>query len=772
MLAVHGPNRLDHRLGVNTRARVASVVDNLLRPIESNCLRSLEVELPDLAEAAPDVFLDAVDADLDSADSAVMAMMRPQDSNVLTGGCRRASLLWALERLAWEPDYCSRVVGILARLSVVEIDDNWAHTPEYSLRAILDPYYPQTTAPLACRVGMMGMLAQRHRVVGWSVALGAISRRRPSPAHRSQRPAWRGDASAYRNSVSPDEAERFIRAARDTCLKWPQHDDQTLAGLVGMFPHLEPAARSHVIQQIEKWERADPPSDARGALADRVRGMRRLLKSSHPALRAELTPILERLDGEDLLAGSRLLFRSEWDPVYEVCDELKDDDIDEAERVVEGRRLDALHGIYRKSGFRGIFRLLDTTDAYHVVGRLMPDVLRTLAETEAFAMGCLDQHRATQTDAREAMLRACVWTLESSVIDALWRNVVACDDPQKQRRFLLCLPYKQAARLLRATTEDVRAAYWRNFTPSQYFSPDEKNELLDRLLDADRPHSAFDVVVGNWDDIHSSRLTRLLKACGSTEAPSEMTRLVSRNLVPPFQSLANRSDVSEDEKARLEMMFFAALQHSPYPMLSLARRMTALPDIFVEAIVRFFGRTDDGEDPPHLRSVNGEQRRRLARASLGILEWFERVPGTAVDGSLVPEALGAWVGEARSMLCHLGRVEIGDERIGRLLAKAEPDASGRWPPSEICVVLESIWTRHVENGFVAGSLDRRGFWMRGPEEGGDQERDLAATYRAWAASAAVDFPQIARVLRNIAKHYDDQAGDMDARGELQRRGVR
>ena len=773
ILAVHGPHRLDGRLGLNTRARVGSVVENLLGPLDFDRLRSLNEDLPDLAEAAPDVFLDAVVADLDSDDSAVEALMRPAPSNVLSGGCSRAGLLWALERVAWEPDHYPRVVEILARLSAVEIDDNWAHKPEHSLRALFDPYYPQTSARLALRLQTIDALARRHRAVGWSVALG--EKWRPpggGPAHRSQLPAWRGDASAYRDSVSSNDAQRYIRAARETCLNWPQHNHQTLGGLVGIFPQLEPEQRSCVLQRIEAWEGACLPLDARAALADRVRGMRRLLKSHHPALRAELTPILKRLERGDPLAGTRSLFRSEWRPVYEIFDELEDDDFDEAERVVEGRRLNALRGIYRQDGFHGIYRLLDATNAHHVVARLMPDVLRDSAEREVFVMDCLDEREAMSAEKNETLLRAFVWRLTSPVIDALWRSVRGSDDPQKQRRFLLCLPYKQAKRLLRATTEDIRAAYWRNFNPRQYFSSDEKNELIDELLDADRPHAAFDVVVANWDSIQSSQLTRLIRAVGGTEAPSERPRQESRNFVPLFQSLGKRADVLEDEKARLEMMFFAALCHSPYPMPSLARRMAASPDIFVEAIARFFGRTDGRRDPPQLQSGTGEQRRTLARTALGVLEWFESVPGADDDGALALEALEAWIGEARSMLRHLGRAEIGDERIGRLLAKAGPDASGVWPRREICVVFEDIWTEDVEIGFVAGSLDRRGVWMRGLEEGGDQEQDLATCYRAWAASVAVEFPCVTRVLRNIAKHYDERAEHMDAYAELQRRGVK
>ena len=769
ILAVHGGRHLDRRLGANVRGRVESVVGSLLRPLDLDRLRSHEADLPDLAEATPEVFLEVIEEDLRSDGPVVGALMRPADSSVLTHGGSRASLLWALERLAWDPEHYRRVVEILARLGEKEIDDNGANTPKSSLTVLFHALLPQTTAPVSDRINALRAIARDWPEVGWSVALATQLHQRIGFLMPSQRPMWRGDASAYLNAVSREEAQDFLRAARSVCLDWPHQDHRTLGDLVDHFAHWGTEERDRVFQLIEGWQATCPTEFERAALWERVRAVRRTLEAEQPVMSSSLATLLDQLAPEDSVAASLWLFKSEWGPVHEVADELDDDD--EAEQVVAERRLAALLRIYDEGGASGIETLLDTTRAHQVVGSLLPEVLRTPAEREAFVMQCLSERKTTQRDAKETLLRAFVWKLASAVIDSLWRNVVVCDDPQKQQQFLRCLRYKQAARLLEETTGDICSKYWRDFKPSQYYSAAEKNELIARLLDAGRPHTAFDVVVTNWDDIQSSRLTRLLKAVGGAEVPSEESRRDSRSFFPPFQSLAERSDVPDDEKARLEMMFFEALRHSPSPMPSLARRMAASPDIFVEAIARFFGRADDGEDPPQLQSGSSEERRRLARASLKILEWFERIPGIADDGSLVLEALKAWVGEARSMLRRLGRAEIGDQRIGRLLAKAGPDTSSVWPRREICEVLEDIATKDLGIGLVAGGLAKRGVWTRDPEEGGGQERDRAARYRAWAAWAAPEFPFVARALREIANQYDQQAVRMDTRGELQRRGV-
>ena len=771
ILAVHGPRHLDQRLGANVCGRVESVVGSLLRPLDLDRLRSHDADLPDLAEAAPEVFLNAVEADLDSDDPAVLALMRPADSSLLTGGCPRAGLLWALERLAWEPDHYPRVVEALARLSAVKLDDNWANTPQSSLRALFHAHLPQTMVPTSARIHVLQRLATTHPAVAWPLALSNESPERFGFLIPSQRPAWRGDASAYREPVPPGEGQDFLLAVRSLCLAWHGHDSGKLGDLVDLFSAWEKQEQEHVFQLIEEWEATQPSEDERAALCDRIRVLEQRLGAGNVNLSAALTSLRERLAPKDPVAGNRWLFGSDRDPVHDYCVAHPDDDFDEAERVIGERRLSALRRIYEEKGLEGIDTLLDATEEPRVVGGLLPDLLRTPDVRKSFVMRCLDESEATEADTSEALLRGFVGRLEPSQIGLLWRPVVACGDPRDQQRFLRCLPYKHAARLMEETTEDIRSSYWRGFKPNQFYSPAEKNELIDRLLDANRPDAAFAVVRANWDKIESSRLVRLLKSISDNESSSEEERVSARSLSRAFASLARRSDVPDEERAGLELRFFELLRHSPHPMQSLTRRMAASPDIFVEAIARCFGRADDGKDPSWLQSGDDEKQRGLARAAFQILEWFHRIPGADDEGSLGLERLRTWIGEARSMLRHLGRAGIGDQRIGRLLATASADESGVWPRGEIRLVLQNIATKDLRIGFVAGSLNRRGVWTRNLEEGGRQERDLAGQYRARAASVALDSPFVARALDEIANHYDAHAVVMDTRAELERRGV-
>jgi hypothetical protein len=99
-------------------------------PAHAETWASQRSDLPRYAEAAPDRFLDILEADLNSNDPKILSLLKPASSGVFGGGCPRMGLLWALELLAWKPQRLSRVARLLARLSEPKIDDNWLNKPE------------------------------------------------------------------------------------------------------------------------------------------------------------------------------------------------------------------------------------------------------------------------------------------------------------------------------------------------------------------------------------------------------------------------------------------------------------------------------------------------------------------------------------------------------------------------------------------------------------------------------------------------------------------
>ena len=93
---------------------------------------SLNDLLPLLAEAAPREFLDAVENALNS-DPCPFDTVFAQEGSGIMGGNYMTGLLWALETLAWDAEYLTRVVVILGELAARDPGGNWANRPANSL---------------------------------------------------------------------------------------------------------------------------------------------------------------------------------------------------------------------------------------------------------------------------------------------------------------------------------------------------------------------------------------------------------------------------------------------------------------------------------------------------------------------------------------------------------------------------------------------------------------------------------------------------------------
>ncbi|MDE0344243.1 MAG: HigA family addiction module antitoxin, partial [Boseongicola sp.] len=192
LLAVHGNRLFGDRLGIDLEARVSGVVHHLLTPSAAQTWLSQQRDLPQYAEAAPDTFLEIIEADLNSEVPQIAELFRPAGAGVFSD-CPRTGLLWALQLLAWKPKRLVRVISVLARLCNWKVDDNWSNTSIGVLETIFCFWIPQTAASLSERKRALETLASKFPQVGWQICIGQFNRG-STIVLPGFRPRWRTDA--------------------------------------------------------------------------------------------------------------------------------------------------------------------------------------------------------------------------------------------------------------------------------------------------------------------------------------------------------------------------------------------------------------------------------------------------------------------------------------------------------------------------------------------------------------------------------------------------
>src|SRR5207248_10640643 len=92
--------------------------------------------LPLRAEAAPTPFISADQASLQRNSGSELKALFGATEEPILGRSYRTGLLWALETLAWHPDYITRAVLCLGALAGYPLPGNWANNGLNSLRHI------------------------------------------------------------------------------------------------------------------------------------------------------------------------------------------------------------------------------------------------------------------------------------------------------------------------------------------------------------------------------------------------------------------------------------------------------------------------------------------------------------------------------------------------------------------------------------------------------------------------------------------------------------
>ena len=769
LLAVHGNALLLERLGKNIEADVDTLIRKLLTPLTAEGLHSNNRDLPNYAEAAPEVFLDLIEEDLRGNDPVVFQLLKPADSSLFGSGCQRTGLLWALECLAWKPQHLLRVTKILATLSTKKIDDNWANKPKETLKSIFRSWMPQTSASIEQRIKVLEYLKKHEPGVAWKLCAEQFETG-SRIGHYNYRPHWRGDASGAGQPVTRGESFQFVRKAIDICLDWPDHNEHTLSDLVERLQVLSEEDQTRVWDFIELWIKTQPDDKAKAALRERIRRyaftrrshQRNISKTNAERARAAS----ELLSPDDPITRYQWLFASQW--VQESYDELEYVDLnyDERQKRVQARRTEALKEIWQASGFDGIRDLLKISGANRIIGSIMPDLFSKRAQPIDFVKSCLLDAKGDTKPLMHDCLLGFFFSVDEGFIAELIAQIGAELTNDQLTLLFVSMPFRGPTwQLLANQPEQIHKAYWENVLPYwSSFSSDEINEVIDRLMEVNRPVAAFHAVHLSWENVDSARLIKLLRAIAtsaSKETPPAF-HLSEYDISEAFKSLDSRADVAEQEKAGLEFFYLEALDHSDHGIPNLEKQIAVSPVLYVQAVGISFKRSDDGQDPNEWTFADPERQKSVASGTYRLLYRLRRTPGTD-NGTVKINDLKEWLSKVRELCKMHGRADIGDQMIGQLLSRSQPDEDENWPSRPICEALEWMSSEHVGRGFHIGTHNSRGVHWRG--EGGDQERELAQKYRSAAQRVAFEFPYAGKLLEGIADSYDREAQweDTDAR---------
>jgi transcriptional regulator with XRE-family HTH domain len=764
----------------NPAAHVDHIVQRILENADAKLWWTMSRDYQLLAEAAPQVFLNSIETNLDAPNPSISILF--QEDGGFVGAQHLSSLLWALESLAWDQRLLGQVTMILAKLDALDPGQGkWGNRPKASLRQIFLLWLPQTNSPLTNRLRVLDRLLknndQRVADIGWRLMLSIFPQGYGTSGY-SPHPRWRDFSEREPERVTDaliwqgaDElSKRILDHVGQSPRRWSQ--------LVDILANLAPHRRGEIIARFKEVAAATGQSSEWTQLWNQLRELiHRHRELSHaawamqPGELADLEKIYHRLEPTDPFTRIVWLFSGSTNLLTPAPKNSNNTEsfraaLDADEKEATRLRAEAVQSIFAQYGPTGIFQLGQTVQVPHLVGVAATQLPETGAVKHELLEQALTAASSVEWMIGEAIVRAMhrkqgegwATSLLAEAISKSWSSDAVV-------RLLHALPAKAWTwRESADAGQEIDALYWETFQ-APWIDDEDLLVAVDKLVAAGRATHAVKLIGRplNKDIPHEVLARVLIAAAKEPRADTDIgndIQMFRYYLTEILKRLDEDGDRFENEIATAEWAFLPLFRFSGRPTSALHKLLARSPAFFVEVLSSLYKPSKDSgiEEPP---PADPERAMAIASQAYELLRAWRRIPGTRDDQTIDVAVLEAWVTEVRSLCAKVGRAAIGDQQIGQILSGAPPDADGAWPIIAVREMIENTRSREIERGVLVGVLNGRGVTSRGMTDGGEQERDLVVRYQRYADAVAFEWHRTAAVLSQIAQNYEDQARRFD-----------
>ena len=775
LLAVHGDALFGDRIGFKCNHAVEQLVEQLMEPLTTRRLEAAGGDLLAFAEAAPEIFLRILERDVSSPEPAAKGLLRPADT--MFGGCPRTHLLWALEGLAWNPKTLGRAALLLAKLSRYEIRDNWSNKPIGSVTAIFKAWMPQTAASLEERLRAVRFIAEKVPDVGWRLSKALLDPRDQfgSPSHK---PRWRNDGYGHGDPVpTMGPIWDFRNGVTEAILSWSEpYRAQMICDLIDILAGLTEEQANRVWRLVQEWAKHASDQD-KAEVREKVRVSvlskrvaKRVDREDWPRMTEKGRAAFNLLEPEDVVHKHSWLFKQGWVP--DSADELfGEPNFEERDKHIQALRTAAVQELVKARGIEGLRTLAQQGAAAEHIGLICSAGVLEGAQLLQFARECVANVPPDATS--KSLMAGLMRGLTEERRPEFLRDLHGELGDAQYIEFLLRAPFnRQTWAQVDQLAPQMQNDYWKTVSP-WHATDEDVLEAVRRLTAVGRPRAAFNVAQYQLKALGPQVVYDMLIQIAQGKGDEEGAYKLDQHwLQGAFVLLDSAPQLSLEQKAILEFIYIDGLytrvsRTDKHLIPNLEKYVEQNPHFYVQALAWAFRRRDDQEDPADMKAPDGSKSVYAERA-YELLKAVARLPAYAGGDKPSLENLKAWIDLVRERARELGRIEVADSCLGRLLATEPAGRDNVWPGQLARGALEFIGTDEVARSAVVARINARGVTRRA--RGGMQERELAAQFREWSNALQYSHPFVAtHVLDALVRSYEHEAKREDESDLLRER---
>jgi hypothetical protein len=554
-------------------------------------------------------------------------------------------LLWALETLAWSPQFLARVSVFLADIASFDPGGNWTNRPSNSLATIFLPWHPQITAPFEkCKSAIQSVINEQP-VVGWKLILALLPNNN-SFTSGCHRPVWREFIPRdWRDSVRKSEYWERITACIDLAISIAKSDPLKLCELIKRLSDLPESAHevllehlcSDVILRLTEadhlplWEALNDVvkhhrkfSDADWALP--VEAINKIANAA-----VKLSPVSPHFK-------YRYLFGSRDFDLYDGKDSFEE----QRTRLDEDRQA-AIIEIIGDGNVEPVVNFAANVAAPAEVGKALGAIATDEIESLLLPL-FLDSDDRTSAQVVSGFIWSRFYELKyqwvDAVLDRAWSQ-------EHKIEFLTRLPFEDEVwqRVSSQLEVSGEEQYWKNVAVRPYGLDYDLTFAVEKFLQYGRGGAAVMCLAQTVNDnlrFSEALATRALLAVVKSEhGINELDNYRTVDLIKRLQ----QSETSDKAAlSNIEWCFLTWLTRfgagSP---VTLEKRLASDPTFFAEAIRLVFHSQNTSENE---RKKPDEYEKQRATNVYKLLTEWKRCPGSDDDGSFDAEAFNSWLEEA------------------------------------------------------------------------------------------------------------------------------
>ncbi|WP_343745296.1 hypothetical protein [Chitinophaga sp.] len=759
----------------NPQKWVDEIIFDLLNNASGELWISVNHELPLISEASPESFLQSVKSSLEKKQPEIMDMFKEEDG-FLHKTSNHTGLLWALESLAWLPEYLRDASLILLKLSRFDPGGSLSNRPLNSISEIFKPWHYQTLASFDERIEVLKYITEKEKESGWNLLIRMLPDHH-GIAHPTHKMRWRMFDKNTKLNYTWNEIWDTHSAVIEMLIRLFDNDEQKFSQLISETTNLSPVDRRSVLDWADdvyinvKQEKFTTWEAIRGILHHH---------RSHPdtdwALPESeldrLENLYNKLQPTDIINKYIWLFNSHW-PEFPEGFRYVDNEFEKGHEQQQKRIDDARKGavvfFLQELGLNATLELRKQAKEYWLLGDTLARVVTNHSDILSVCE-CLNDERniigfVQNFICRKSIIESFDWikSLISDLQDKRFSNKALSN---------VLIPLNQNQRLwdfIASLNEDIQNEYWLNVNPHFYQIDDtEKIFGILMLLKHRRFFSVIDIASHFANVIPTNLLVAMLKKA-AIEKASETMGFKGYEIERIFKELDKRDDIEKSALINLEWIYLPILgsygtRRTPK---TLEEELANNPEFFIEVLKWIYVPHDNALMEKEREGISDETIVNRGRQAFHLLHSWKKIPGMDEDNSINEVVLSEWVTKARSLAEAVSRLNVADSEIGKILAQYPEDVP-EWPQKKIFQIIEEINTDSLKGGYSSGMFNKRGASTRGAFDGGDIEREKAAYFEKLANDIKNQYPNVAEIFKRLQQGYLADAKRQDESAERDR----